>query len=245
MYDYGRLVFLDNQKTGSTYVSIFLKECCTLPLVKSMKHHPIRGDYRSNTIYFSTVRNPVDLYISLFRYGQDRKGITYKRLKALKLLHLYKDMPEWLDFVLDEGNAAIFQEGYNQISPLGIGLMSFRAMRITLRHPIKTMARAKSHDQLVRIWEKKRIAAYIFKQENLNEKLYHFSTEIVPQFFDRDRVENFLQTSDRVNASVSGASCSIPGELLQKIEEKERFLINSFYTSEVGQERTRQIGTKR
>lgn len=229
MYDYGRLVFLDNQKTGSTYVSQFLQECCALRHVKSHKHHPIRNDYRRDATYFSTVRHPADLYISLYQYGLDRKGSTYKRLKAMDRLDLYETLPTWLEFVLDESNADIFKEGYDLLAPLGIGFMSFRAMRITLQHPVKTMAQAKSYDELIGIWKKYTIAQHIFRQEDLNPSLLRFATETVPEYFHQDKVKAFLDTSERVNASKSKVESGIPEAQMQRILQKERFLIEEFY----------------
>ena len=229
MYDYGRLVFLDNQKTGSTYVSQFLQECCSQKHVKSQKHHPIRNDYRRDAAYFSTVRHPADLYISLYQYGLDRKGSTYKRLAAMKRLDLYETLPKWLDFVLNEANAGIFKEGYDLLAPLGVGFMSFRAMRITLQHPVKTMSEAKSYDELIAIWKKYSIAQHIFRQEDLNPSLMRFATQVVPEYFHQDKVRSFLDTSERVNASKSKVESGIPAEQMQRILAKERFLMAEFY----------------
>ncbi|MGP3699763.1 hypothetical protein [Rhodobacter sp. NSM] len=231
MYDYGQLVFLDNQKTGSTFVSHFLRECCSLKHVKSKKHHPIRNDYRRSTVYFSTVRHPVDLYTSLYQYGLDGKGSTLKRIKAMDRMDLYKDLSAWLDFILDEANAAIFKEGYDLLAPLGVGFMSFRAMRITLQYPAKAMSAPKSYDEMVDIWKKYNIAHHIFRQEDLNSSLYKFAIETVPEYFHKDKVETFLNTSERVNVTLSKADSRIPAEQLGRILQKERFLVDQFYSN--------------
>lgn len=137
MYDYGRLVYLDNQKTGSTFVSHFLSECCTLKNRKSKKHFAVKNDYRPKAVYFSTVRHPVDLYLSLYQYGSEKRGGTFKNLRSIGRFDLYSNMSDWIEFVLDEKNAAVFRSGYDEVAHLGIGLMSYRAMRITLRHQLK------------------------------------------------------------------------------------------------------------
>jgi hypothetical protein len=229
MYDYGRLVFLDNQKTGSTYVSQFLQECCVLEHVKSHKHRAVRNDFRADAVYFSTVRHPVDLYISLFQYGCERRGSTFKALRQIGRGGLYKSMPRWLNFILNEENAAVFADGYEQFAPLGIGVMSYRAMRITLRQPTVTLAAATSYDQLIDIWSKKNIATHIFRQESLNASLDEFATKTVPEFFDQEAVHKFLHTAERINSSQSRGEIKINRALRARIMEKERFLIERFY----------------
>ncbi|SFU17928.1 hypothetical protein [Sedimentitalea nanhaiensis] len=235
MYDYGRLVFLDNQKTGSTYVSLFLKSCCALEHIKSAKHRPITASYRDDAVYFSTVRKPVSLYISLFQYGRDKRGSTYTSLRKRGLLDLYESFPRWLEFVLDEANAPIFQEQYGRFAHLGIGIMSYRAMRITLQYPTKTLLGAKSHDDLIDIWSRHNIAHHIFRQEELNVGLYQFATETVPEFFHQDAVRSFLDSPERVNVSKARKDAAVPGELMQRILEKEQFLTEKFYPDRQGQ----------
>lgn len=230
MFDYGRLVFLDNQKTGSTYVSDFLNDCCALAHVRSHKHAPVREEYRPDSVYFSTVRHPADLYVSLYQYGADRKGGTFRRIRRIRRLDLYESLPKWLDFVLDEAHAELFDPGFAQVAQLGMGIMSFRTLRITLRNPQRTMAAARSHNELITTWRKHTIAKHIFRQEELNSCLLRFATETVPDFFHQEKVRAFLDTSGRVNASTARVGGSVPNEQLQRILARERFLIEEFYS---------------
>ena len=233
MYDYGRLVFLDNQKTGSTFVSKFLETCCTLDRVKhpkGMKHVPVRSFYDKENTYFATVREPFALYSSLFRYGVDQKGSTWKGLKKRKLLHLYESFPDWLEFVLDDKNAAIFDTQFGKFAHLGVGLMSYRAMRITVPWPQKAFHGVETYDALIKRWEKRQISNYIFKQENLNESLRDFAQNTVPDFFDMDKVNAFLDAPQEVNVTGVRAKLEFPEDLRQEIARKERFLLEKFYT---------------
>ena len=80
MHDFGDIVYLDLQKTGSTFVSEFLRFACVCPERKFQKHGWITDDLRSSATYFITVRHPHALYSALYRYGLDRKGAIYNRL---------------------------------------------------------------------------------------------------------------------------------------------------------------------
>lgn len=234
MFDYGKLVFLDNQKTGSSYVAQFLEACCTLDRIhyhRPMKHVPVRDRYRPDTVYFTTVRNPLDLYSSLFRYGQDKKGNTWKRLRKMGLLHLYESYPKWLEFVLDEKNAHTFQEGYERFADMGVGLMTFRSMRITMAYPIRDLLKGKDYDSVIRIWEGRNIANHTFLQEKLNDSLRNFAENTVPEFFDMDKVNAFLTSDVQVNVTGVKADLAIPDSLRATVEEKERFLLRKFYAS--------------
>lgn len=259
MYDYGKLVYLDNQKTGSTYVSHFLSNCCILEHVKSRKHYAVKRDYRPGSVYFSTVRHPVDLYISLYQYGCEQRGGTYKKIRKLGRLDLYESLPAWLDFVLDPQNAEVFSTGYAHVAGLGVGLMSFRSMHITLRHRVsnrhsrlrtsvvrsfkKAMGRAvrpqavvmqsaKTYEDLIKMWTENTIAAHVFHQEQLNDSLLIFATQTVPDFFDQAAVRAFLDTSERINTSRPRESVEIPEDIYQLILTKERFLLDRFYVGQ-------------
>lgn len=229
MFDYGDLVFLDNQKTGSTYVSVFLEHCCLLQHVKSEKHAVVTDDFRPSAVYFSTVRNPVDVYKSLFRYGAEGRGSTHKHLMREGKLDLYENMSRWIEFMLDEKNAHMFREGYAPVAQLGVGLMSYRAMRITLRDPASVMSKANSYDDLVRLWSSAKIAQHIFRQEKLAHSLLKFSKKVVPEYFNQKAVEAFMAKPRRVNATKRLQEAPIPSELLHRIVEKESFLVDKFY----------------
>ena len=65
MYDYGKLVYLDLQKTGSRFVVDFLEATCKLSLRSGDEHTFVREDYDPDTYYFITVRHPETQYSSL------------------------------------------------------------------------------------------------------------------------------------------------------------------------------------
>jgi|GEM_PF-1046183 len=135
MHDYGKLIYLDMHKTGSTFVMKFLEHACTLKLVGSKKHstHVISRD--PDAIYFASIRHPTAQYSSLFRYGLERKGRIYKRLKRAGQAHLYEDdasrFNAWLEFMLDPSNAPIIADDF---ADLVLRRPAMQSLRRTARH---------------------------------------------------------------------------------------------------------------
>jgi hypothetical protein len=136
MHDFGKIVYLDMHKTGSSYVSQFLNNCCVLDQLKFSKHDWIRDDYRSDCFYFITVRHPQELWLSLYRYGLDCKGDVFNRLKQLNMLHQYQSFDIFLKFCLDENNASLLGYDYNSEISNHIGFMSFRFLKLSLQFPM-------------------------------------------------------------------------------------------------------------
>ena len=101
MHDFGELVYLDLHKTGSFYTSSWLREAIILNEQKFRKHVCIRGDYNQNTFYFITVRNPLSMYSSLYRYGLDKRGAVFKALNMANKTHVYKNFDDFIAFCLD------------------------------------------------------------------------------------------------------------------------------------------------
>jgi hypothetical protein len=104
-------------------------------------------------------------------------------------------------------------------------MMSYRAMRITVRQPTLTLSKATSYDQMIEIWSKKNIATHIFHQENLNASLDAFATKTVPQFFDQEAVHKFLHTAERINSSQPRDDIKIPRALIARILESSKLTI--------------------
>ena len=108
MEDYGKLVYLDVQKTGSTFICAFLRECAKLGLHHSEQHARV-AEARPGTIYAISVRHPLEQYVSLFRYGLDEKGAVFSRIKSIGREDLYHadGFDDWIRFILDAANAKV------------------------------------------------------------------------------------------------------------------------------------------
>ena len=236
MHDFGKLVYLDLQKTGSTFVSRFLSETCNLRVVREWKHGRIYSRRRRNVFYFITVRHPVAQYSSLFRYGLDRKGALYERLAQFGFANLYNSNPSafsrWLRFILDHGNAKYLGEGFEQIpASYNIGFLSYRFLMLSFSHPEATMLRKPISMDILRYLQEKSIVNHVIKNEQLDEGLIELATKIKPEYFYQEKVREFFETNTRANkAKISAEMIGVVERDLQEmICEKERVLC-SFYS---------------
>lgn len=109
MLDLGRVVYLDTQKTGSTFLSRFLSLYSGLPVLFQKKHSPIAAEVwnRAEVSVIMSVREPWSYYESLFKFGLDGKGQIYWDLRSQGKGHLYQPNEQsFLKFVtvLNQGH---------------------------------------------------------------------------------------------------------------------------------------------
>ena len=201
MHDFGKIVYLDLHKTGSTYVSAFLKSCCLLTENKFRKHDWIREDYDSNNFYFISIRHPLSLYSSLFRYGLDGKGDVWNGLRKSNNLSVYSSFNSFVEFCIDESNANLLGYGYNQAYARHIGFMSFRFLKLSLQFPhMKINHTLKTKGNIEELYNL-RITNLEIKNEDLVDELRVLAREIHPKYFRQDTVNDFLSKAKRLNAS--------------------------------------------
>ena len=235
MHDFGKLVYLDLQKTGSTFVSRFLNATCNLRLVKESKHGRIRDRGHPSIFYFITVRHPVSQYSSLFRYGLDGRGALYERLAHRGMGFLYrKDVEsynQWLRFVLDFRNAEVLGEGFERIPrDYDLGFLSYRYLMLSLPQPEKTILQKPKSVDIIEYAREKSIANHIIYNESFNEGLRELAMRIKPEFFDQASVDQFFREEKRVNASTvsAGEVNEIDRGVYESIVRKERILLSLY-----------------
>ncbi len=235
MHDFGKLVYMDLQKSGSTFVSRFLSETCILPELREWKHGRLNGRPKKGAFYFVTVRHPLDQYSSLFRYGLDGRGGLYERLSSLGNGKLYSRedgaFSQWLQFVMDYRNAAYLGEGFERIpESFSLGFLSFRYLMMCLANPEQSILLKPEAMEVSDFVRENSIINHIIYNECLNEGLIELSTRIKPEFFDQEKVERFFRDEKRANASTTGAEEL--GELDEQVralmERKERLLLSLY-----------------
>lgn len=239
MHDFGKIVYLEMQKSGSTFVNKFLNECCLLKEIKHQKHGVIRDDYDREKFYFITIRHPFDLYSSLYRYGLDGRGGMYKRLEKLGKTACYKSFNSFIEFVTDPKNALYLGGGYSEQIANQVGIMSFRFMKLSLQFPLKQMATILASGESLLDLEDKFITNLEIRNENLNGELMRLSTELFPDLFNQEKVARFFYSNERVNSSTTPNDGGFRDEMervLALIEKKEALLLSrysTFYTSDI------------
>lgn len=230
MHDFGAFVYLDLHKTGSTYVSNFLTSCCLLPELRFVKHESVKLDYRPESFYFITIRHPLEMWSSLYRYGLERKGFVYLRISEAGLTSCYESFDKFVAFCLQPKNALHLGEGYNFEISEQLGFMSFRYLALSLHKPHEVIHRSLSNSMPLETLQSQFITSLEIKNEELVQALWTFSNDIFPQLFNRDKAKKFLHQNTRINAS-KVESAQITGlneSTLNLLQEKERLLLSKY-----------------
>ena len=230
MHDFGKIAYLDVHKTGSSYVSKFLDSCCTLKQVRFEKHDWVREDYRADCFYFITLRNPYDMWSSLYRYGLDGRGDVYHRLRRANMLGCYETFDKFVNFCLDEEHANLLGYEYNSEISEFIGFMSFRFLKLSLQFPMRHIKYCLSKGLSLSTLENNFITRLEIKNEKLNEQLATLSLERFPQYFDAVRVQDFFLNNFRINQSrnTKNEVDSLTGDTLKRMHSKEWLLISRY-----------------
>lgn len=230
MEDYGKLVYLDVQKTGSTFICAFLRECAKLGLHHSEQHARV-AEARPGTTYAISVRHPLEQYVSLFRYGLDEKGAVFSRIKSIGREDLYHadGFDDWMRFILDAANAKVLGEGYADVAGLGMGFQTWRFLALSVVNPRDRFLHA-GVESLKDIYRQHNIASVYLRNESLNADLRERLVSVHPDWFHLEKADAILSKGDRVNASTTQiARAKLPPDINEVFFRKEAFLLDQFY----------------
>jgi hypothetical protein len=75
MLEFTDFIYLDLEKTGCTFLREALAACCTDKPVRDAKHAPLEALPAKPRIM--TIRNPLNYFLSLWKYGLDGRGGFY------------------------------------------------------------------------------------------------------------------------------------------------------------------------
>ena len=231
MLDYGYFAYLDLQKTGSTYVSRFLKNCSLCKEKRFVKHDWVRKDYNPHCFYFITIRHPISLYGSLYRFGLDGKGALFYHLRARNKLSAYCSFNSFVEYILIEDNANNLGDGFNSHISKHIGFMSFRFLKLSLSFPMKKIYKCLQQGIRLETLQDQFITNLEIKNENLNQMLLHLSKNLIPQYFNQDKVRQYIKQTPNHNVSSRSEKdidLSLPEETMQLIKRKEWLLLSRY-----------------
>lgn len=230
MHDFGKIAYLDMHKTGSSYVSRFLRACCALEEVRFRKHDCVRNDYNPECFYFTSIREPIGLYSSLYRYGLEEKGGVFHSLKHHNLLSCYESFNSFTSLLLDSDAAPCVAPGYTTEIAQQIGFMSFRFVTLSLQFPGPQITNAMKQGQEIRSLEKNFITSFEMKTENLTDDLKSLSLVIFPQYFNENKVGRFFDENEASNKSAIPHESidALSNELKDKVAKKEDLLLSRY-----------------
>ncbi|HWA91830.1 MAG TPA: hypothetical protein VG889_17460 [Rhizomicrobium sp.] len=176
MHEFKTFVYLDMEKTGSTFISRLLNKFSTeAPLVQS-HHEPLGADYDPKKFYFISVRNPLDSYLSLYSFGCQEQGKVFARLRARGYQDLYdgtaESFAQWLTMVMKPMNAKMLGDMYNRVGIAElVGLQSWRYLRLAVGDAEAKFKGCESQDDVRRIYEENKLPTFVVRHENFVEDL--------------------------------------------------------------------------
>jgi Sulfotransferase family len=210
MHEFETFVYIDVQKTGSTFISQMLERFCSEKEVRFRKHGRAQRKYDPSKFYFISVRDPLDQYLSLYSHGCGGNGGLYHRLNNMGHGELYDSswdgFRRWLKFVLREDNAAILDDnygvdGHGAVSRL-IGFQTYRFLEMALLDASETLEACKTQDDLRKAYAEKKMASHVIRYENFRADIEELlTTKLRGSIKDLDGALKFVREAGKVNAS--------------------------------------------
>jgi len=237
MHDFGKIVYLDVQKTGSTYTSEFLRQNLLLKERRFSKHTPVtRKRWRSH--YIISVREPLAQYISLYHYGLERRGDLAQSFDRQSYVKYYQDgstpaFERWLALMLDPEPPAFLNDPYLRLQPAIFGLQTYRFLRLSFARPLRGLKNLATKPALQAYYSKYKLQGSVIKTENLASDLEKILLSELGSFFKPpEQVMSFLHKSEKMNKSKTGTAFQpekLSPELVRYLKEKEWFIYENFY----------------
>lgn len=226
MLEFDTFCFLQNQKTGCTYIESFLRKFCSEGIVRYEKHRapPVR---KEDKFYFASVREPLDAYLSLYNYGLDGKGELLIKLVKLGRRDLYSrgiaGFEDWLDFVL----------GMEAGGGSAIGLMSYRFLRLAAFGFEKNAATDWSLQQVDDYYQKNRLLDAVIHYENMQQELTQLvQGPLAHVFANKEQALRWIQEDKRINTSTrrdKSEQVVLSEAVRKKLQSRESWLYQNFY----------------
>jgi hypothetical protein len=237
MQEFETFAYLDVQKTGSSFVAYVLAECVKEKLVFLARHGRIGERYDPNKLYFITVRDPLDQYISLYSHGCGAGGGLFKRMTKRGHGDLYDStwngFRRWLKFVLKPEAAPVLEDEYgaeeNAQIPALIGFQTFRYLELAMREPVETLRECKTREDVLAAYKEKGVVSHTIRHESfdtdfrdlLKGPLAHALTDVDAAVRMLHETRK-LNTSDRVDAFRE--DLTVGRKIRNALKEREWFM---------------------
>jgi hypothetical protein len=235
MDDFGDVVYLDVEKTGSSFVSKFLNDNMKHERNSLIKHGRIGADFRIDAFYFISVRNPLDQYLSLYRYGCKGKGAIYESLSKSGYAALYQpdllSFQKWLEFVLTPKNAGHLGADYKTVDTTLMGLQTFRFLVLSFQHAILKLKSIHDYESLGDLYDREKIHSEVVCNERLREDMEALVASHLSGYLNVEESISYLRAAPSINKSpqLDFDIGTVDEDTKGLIRHKERFLLERFY----------------
>lgn len=233
MMQYQTFCYLQNHKTGCTFVEDFLRRFCCEDLLDHHKHAALEAP--TSKFCFTNVRDPLALYRSLFTYGLDGKGAVFMRLQRMGHGQLYATGPggfaAWLDFIIRPRHATLLAQAYTPEVARWVGFMTWRFLRLACAGFEQAAPGFQSADDLAAYIKQHYALGAVLHQERLRRGLKALvQGPLAHAFADPGAALAWLQDAPRVNASRTKLQPEpLDAALLARLARREQLLYRQFY----------------
>lgn len=232
MLVYRSFIYLQNHKTGCSFVEACLREFCVDQLLAYKKHACLRSD--PGRFCFINVRNPYSVYRSLFAYGLDKRGEVYQRLVRSGKESLYAAGPSgfsrWLEFIFEPTNARLLAENFTESASRCMGFVTWRFLRLACPGFEEDCKSFDVKTNLEKYFIERNILADVVRQENLKDDLFRIlSSSIRPYFPDQVALKAWLAAAPHINKSESSLNINEGGKSFFHTEIKDALVFRNYY----------------
>ncbi len=233
MIEYRSFIYLQNQKTGSTFVDEFLTRFCNEPRLHYDKHAALSRD--PGKFCFINVREPIDQYKSLFAAGLEGRGQVFERLSAMGKASLYAHGMDgfdgWMRFVLQAENGPLLDLRYTNDVARIMGFMTWRFLRLASPGFEDVAPAWRTPGQIKAYVADHNVIRFVIRHETLRRDLKALiAGPLHAAIADHAAANAWIDTAEPVNASPAGnqpAGLSPP--VLVAAVERESVLYSSYY----------------
>jgi len=207
MQVFGPVLYMDVQKTGSTFVTGFLADNVRYAHERTRKHSRLQRTKRPEEIVLLTSRDPLGAWLSLYNYGCTGVGRLRRRLDRRGIGERFysgdpDDFDAWVGHLLSADAVADLGEDYAALAHLGIGFATFRELVLSFDRPLRRFATWDSLDDLREAYQRDTCIDVRLRHRNLNDDLISACHGPLHKHLraDADPVA-YLTHAERVNSS--------------------------------------------
>jgi hypothetical protein len=215
VHAFSSFVYLDLQKTGSTFVNEFLRLHVRERAIEFRQHKPVT-EYDPGKFYFITCRDPLQQYLSLYSFGCAGRGRFRKRLGPQMYDRTAAGFSEWLRFTLGDHDADSSGElkayGESGIASF-VGFQTFRLLSLSFVPAGEVFSSCHSIADIREAFRTKRIWNEALRNEELSSALASLVRRVLADYLtDVDAALEYLAANKKL-------------EISERVDEAEDFTI--------------------
>jgi len=239
MMAYEHFTYIDTQKTGSTFIVKFLRTHAKGEPLRFNQHryvdrkNPPEGLVDEGHFYFTSCREPLDQYRSLYVAGCEGKGAIRKfnDRNSTALVDTYDGTPDgfcrWLGFLTGPDRTQYLVPKVQRAFSAELGLMGCRFLALNLDGKPPELMQDRPRVDLEAAWRDFRLPHTILRQENLRAEFAEvIAGPLRPYMRKPARALRVLDTRQPANAAKTRSSDmldAVPPDLRDRVRQLEWF----------------------